>query len=146
MSFVTRVNSTLTRVQSGLKSVAARRVAASNKKAKQMMARVTNQTQRLRIKTEADKEKARVYKELREAQVAAKNAADALKHARTEAGDLTAMERLERGIRSGVSDFKCVFLPAPRRRTTMRRDATRRKPRATARTATTRTTRSKTRR
>jgi hypothetical protein len=77
----------------------------------------------LQAKATADREKAKIYRELAEAQRAAANAAVTVKKARREAGDLTTMERIQKtgsSFRSGLKNLQreinALQKPAPRKR------------------------------
>lgn len=94
MSFVDRVNSMVRKYSASLKAVADKQAAMADAKARRRMQEATTQAEKLRIKAKADQEKAAVYRELHEAQVAAAKAAAAVKKAKQEAGDIPLADKL----------------------------------------------------
>jgi 1,4-alpha-glucan branching enzyme len=145
MSFISRVNKIAQSVQAGLRKTAERQVTAANERARKRMAAATTRAEKLQAKAVADREKAKIYRELAEAQKAAANAAMAVKTARREAGDLTAMERIQKtgsSFRSGLKtlqrEINSLQKPAPlkRKKTTGTRKVTRKVSRTVSRTST----------
>jgi len=113
-----------------LRKIADEQVARVERRRKQKMELAKTKAEKLKTKAEADREKARIYKELAEAQIAAKNAADSLKKARLEAGDLTTAERIRRAasqaacqtVRAYKKEYKRQSqLATKKRKTTIKR-------------------------
>jgi len=130
MSFVTKVNLVLNRTLAALRKTAEQQIKLANQRAARKIVMARTRTERLRARAQADREKARIYRELKEAQDAARDAAVAVKKARMEAGDLTTSEQMERfgrtTARSVWSLADRFVRPPPKRRVTKRRTTGRR--------------------
>lgn len=89
-----------------IRAVHNRRVADAEARARTKMAHAKTQAEKLRIRTQLDKERAAAYRELSEAQNAARQASASLRKARIEAGDLTAGEKFMRGLKSSGRELQ----------------------------------------
>lgn len=106
MSFTTKVNEVLNKHLDWLDRLEQKHKENIEKKRLAKIAKAKSLTEKLRAETAARKEQAKAYQELLEAKAAAKKAADALKAARVEAGDLSAPEAAAQLLKSGMSGMK----------------------------------------
>lgn len=121
MGFMDRVKESLNKYNAELQKIAAKQAQAANARAKAKVAKAKTQAEKLRARAEADREKAAIYRELGEAQRAARTAAESLKKARMEAGDLTTEQKL----RKLAGDFQRGFMAPPRKSSSKKRPARR---------------------
>ncbi len=125
MSFTQKLSAGVKKHMANLKEMHDQRVQAAEDRARRQLAAAQTKTEREKVKLQLRRDLMAAKKELYEAQTAARQAKTALEKARKEAGDLTMGERLGqvgRGVgKSSMLAYKALVSKPPRRKRVVRK-------------------------